>query len=286
MLQRLDHLLVAVSDLDAAADAYARLFGRRPAWRGEHPATGTQSALFRLENSSLALLAPGPGEAHPLRSAIKARGDGPFGLLFGVDDAAACARALKEKGLAVTAPQTGLGRDVESGAFREWTGFALPLEATRAVPLFVVEHQTPAALLPPAAALADETATVAALDHVVLRTRNPAATRALYRDALGLRLALERAAPEWKSQMLFFRVGGVTLEVVAPFGVADAEATRDELWGAAWRVADAGAAHARCSEAGIPVSALRPGRKPGTRVFSVRDGTCGVPTLVIETAKR
>jgi hypothetical protein len=36
--------------------------------------------------------------------------------------------------------------------------------------------------------------------------------------------------------------------------------------------------------AGFDVSELRDGRKPGTRVFTVRDGSCGVPTLMIEPA--
>ena len=34
------------------------------------------------------------------------------------------------------------------------------------------------------------------------------------------------------------------------------------------------------------VTEVRAGRKPGTRVMSVRDGTCGIHTLVLErTAK-
>jgi hypothetical protein len=34
------------------------------------------------------------------------------------------------------------------------------------------------------------------------------------------------------------------------------------------------------------VSEVRDGRKPGTRVFSVRDGTCGVPTLILRDPSR
>jgi len=34
--------------------------------------------------------------------------------------------------------------------------------------------------------------------------------------------------------------------------------------------------------AGLDVAEVRLGRKPGTRVFTVRDKTCGVPTLVLE----
>ena len=38
--------------------------------------------------------------------------------------------------------------------------------------------------------------------------------------------------------------------------------------------------------AGLDVSEVRAGMKPGTRVFTVRDGTCGVPTLMIEPARK
>jgi hypothetical protein len=51
-------------------------------------------------------------------------------------------------------------------------------------------------------------------------------------------------------------------------------------------VQDIDAAHARMSQAGLDVSELRTGRKPGTRVFSVRQGTCGVPTLILRDPSR
>ena len=49
-----------------------------------------------------------------------------------------------------------------------------------------------------------------------------------------------------------------------------------------WRVADIDATHARLVAAGIDVSEVRTGRKPGTRVMTVRNGTCGVPTLLVQ----
>jgi hypothetical protein len=47
-------------------------------------------------------------------------------------------------------------------------------------------------------------------------------------------------------------------------------------------VPDAEAARTRLAAAGLDVSEVRPGRKPGTRVLTLRDGTCGVPTLLLE----
>ena len=58
MLTTLDHLVIAVRDLAAATDVYARLLGRRPSWRGSHPTYGTANTLFRLENVYVELLAP------------------------------------------------------------------------------------------------------------------------------------------------------------------------------------------------------------------------------------
>ena len=62
--------------------------------------------------------------------------------------------------------------------------------------------------------------------------------------------------------------------------------TRDKLWGLSWRVGDIDAARARLLAAGVDVSEVRTGRKPGTRVMSVRSGTCGVQTLLLERSPR
>ena len=49
-----------------------------------------------------------------------------------------------------------------------------------------------------------------------------------------------------------------------------------------WRVGDIDAARSRLIAVGIEVSEVRIGRKPGTRVMSIRSGTCGVQTLFLE----
>ncbi|NOG73487.1 hypothetical protein [Roseicella sp. DB1501] len=52
-------------------------------------------------------------------------------------------------------------------------------------------------------------------------------------------------------------------------------------WGLTWRVPEVAAEHARLAAAGIAVSPLRTGRKPGTRIFTLREAAFGVPTAVI-----
>ena len=193
MLISLDHTILAVRDLDAATVQYARLLGRSPSWRGEHPAAGTANSLFRLENTIVELLSPGGDGPHgrAVSRWLEAQGEGLIGIAFGTDDADACHRFFEARGLQPEAIEKGLGRDVESGAFREWRRVPLPGTTTRGVLLFAIEHLTPDSSLVRGLPIGDERAAIFGLDHAVVRTADAEATKALYGNGLGLRLALD-----------------------------------------------------------------------------------------------
>jgi catechol 2,3-dioxygenase-like lactoylglutathione lyase family enzyme len=120
------------------------------------------------------------------------------------------------------------------------------------------------------------------VDHVVVNTPDPARAIRLWRDGLGVRLALDREFPQRGMRMLFFRSAGVTLEYVSPLATPNAAAGDDVLNGIAYRVRDLAAVRERLLAAGLDVSEMRTGNKQGTRVATVRNGTEGVPTLLIE----
>ncbi|MBY0280285.1 VOC family protein [Candidatus Binatia bacterium] len=123
---------------------------------------------------------------------------------------------------------------------------------------------------------------VVGVDHVVVNTADPERAIRLWRDGLGVRLALDREFPQRGLRMLFFRSAGVTLEFVSALAGTGARGGDDVLDGIAYRVADLGAMRARLATAGLDVSEPRTGNKQGTRVATVRSGTEGVPTLLIE----
>jgi catechol 2,3-dioxygenase-like lactoylglutathione lyase family enzyme len=280
----LDHAVIAVRELDAAADAYASLLGRRPSWRGEHAGLGTANALFRLANGYLELLAPRSDERFgaELRARIERDGEGLFALALATDDAAACAGALRARGIAAVGPIEGEGEDAASGAKRRWLHALMPEADLRGLFVFAIEHLSPADALRPAQAVGEEAACVSAFDHVVVRTSDPEASIALWRDRLGVRLALDRTFEERGVRLIFFRLGGVTIEFAARLGEGEPGGQEhDRLWGLAWQAPDVDGARARLARAGFDVSEVRPGNKPGTRVCTVRAGTCGVPTLII-----
>jgi len=124
-----------------------------------------------------------------------------------------------------------------------------------------------------------------AIDHVVVRT--PAAERAirLWRDRLGLRLALDRVFPERGLRLVFFRSGGMTLEfATSDPPPADGDAP-DRFYGVSYRVSDLAACRERLLGAGVDVSPIRAGMRPGTSVVTVRSGTAGVPTLLLQAER-
>jgi catechol 2,3-dioxygenase-like lactoylglutathione lyase family enzyme len=286
VLETLDHVVVAVADLEDASRETARLLGRGPSWSGEHGAWGTANTLFRLDGLYLELLAaagPGP-HADALRAWLAQRGEGLFALAFGTADAERCREAFAARGLEDGAVSKGLGRDLQSGAFREWRSVMLPPARTRGLQLFAIQHLSPPDLLPRVEPFCDPAGAVQTLDHVVVQSADAEASRALFADGLGLRLALDRRFEAFDFRALFFRVGGITIEVTAPLSRANESERADRLWGLAWSVRDTAAARSRLADAGFDVSPVRAGRKPDTAVCTVRSGTRGVATLLVGPA--
>jgi len=279
----LDHGIVGVRDLDVAAANYARLLGRAPSWRGEHPGWGTANVLFRLENSYLELVAPsGDGPfGVSLRARLDASGEGPIGFALRTDDAEALATALRERGLDARDPVVGEGRDAATGAVRRWKNVMLPALATRGILVLGIEHLSSPDALPVAPPTAAVAAAISGIDHIVVRTEAPDAAIRFYGEQLGLRLALDKSFEQWGARLLFFRVGGVTVEIAAPLPEVAVPAAEDSFWGISWRSPDIAATRARLVASGFDVSDLRSGRRPGTEVCTVRTPTHGVATLVI-----
>ncbi|WP_165838968.1 VOC family protein [Roseicella frigidaeris] len=264
----LDQVVLAVADLAPAAAAYATLFGRPCEGRGT--AEGLDRASFRLANTRLVLAAPqgiAAGEAaafaRHLAPPAPGQGAGPHGALgglgFAVAETGAALRLLERRGLPAAGPA------------RPWLGRpAVPLDpaAARGLHLLLTEPDPD----PPAGPVR--------LDHLVIRSGDPERTLALLAGRLGLELRLDRSNPAWGTRLLFFRCGDTVLEVSHALAEG-VTAAPDTAWGLTWRVPEVAAEHARLAAAGLAVSPLRPGRKPGTRIFTLREPALGVPTAVI-----
>ena len=109
MLKSIDHLIVAVRDLDLAETNYTKLFGKPPVWRGAHNSLGTINSIFNFENTYLELLSGdghGPGSAFVSRT-LEQNGEGLAGIAFGTEDMNRVVRTLKTKVHGIFEPLKG-----------------------------------------------------------------------------------------------------------------------------------------------------------------------------------
>lgn len=285
-LKSIDHIIVCVNDLDAATAQYETLLGRSASLTGTHPEYGTANTLFQLGNTYIELLSPaGKGVfADTLRARLDEKGDGLLGIALGTDDADATAANLQAKGIKASTPQPGEGHGAE-GQVRRWRNVYLPQEDVLGLFMFAIEHDPATVLKSVAEPTAPEEATLHEVDHVVVNTPDGDTAISVFGDAMGIRLALDRDAPQWGARMMFFRLGGITLEVIQRYGDDKTppmpKDAPSEYWGMAFRAQNVAAVQARLAKAGVNVSEVRKGRKPGTLVATVRDSTCGVPTLIV-----
>jgi len=192
-----------------------------------------------------------------------AAGNGLSSMVFAASDLDKAARLLERRAVP---------------SERQGDRLVLSRAATHGVPIELCESKERAAPSPLAGS--DDAAAISALDHIVVRTANPERAIAFYAGRLGLDLRLDRSNPAWGSRLLFFRCGDLVVEIAHDLrkGVSDGP---DHLWGLSWRTPDIAKANARLKAAGIDVSEPRDGRRPGSQVFTVKDHTEGVPTLVI-----
>jgi catechol 2,3-dioxygenase-like lactoylglutathione lyase family enzyme len=279
MISGLDHVVVLVGDIKAGATAYRTLLARAPAWHSSDD--GVERVLFTLDNMTLELVSPsGAGAtADRIRGVLAEQGGGLASICFRTADIARMHRRLDRLALKPEPISDAESRDATTGATLSWRRTRAATEATRGVRLFFLEL---AKERPRSAAIAD--APMTALDHVVVSTADPERAAALYGARLGLDMALDRSHPDW-GRLMFFRCGDLIVEVVQR-PQSDMGQAQDKLWGLSWRVADIDATRARLASAGVDVSDVRTGRKPGTRVLTVRNGTCGIPTLLVERTAR
>jgi catechol 2,3-dioxygenase-like lactoylglutathione lyase family enzyme len=237
--------------------------------------------LFTFANMTLELMAPSGFSlaAERIRSVIGQTGEGLASICFATSDIGKMQRRLERVALKPEPVAEVESQDSVSGATLHWKRTRASTDLTRGVRMFFLELDGERPRSKATAA-----SPVIGLDHVVVSTEDSERAAALYGARLGLDMALDRTHQDW-GQLMFVRCGDLIVEVVRR-PVAGGDATRDKLWGLSWRVGDIDAARTRLIEGGIEVSEVRNGRKPGTRVMSIRSNTCGVQTLFLErTAK-
>ena len=248
-LLALDHLQIASTDLETDARYYETLLGCAPVWRGSRD--GRETLRFAAGNVDVLLAADDSTS-------------GLVGAAFRVDALTRLQRRARNVGLAL-----------EGGSPHPDGSPSLRLcddSAGRGLTLSFLERE---------AAPQSRPTGVTGLDHIVIASADATATAYLLGSRLGLDLRMDISRADWNARLLFFRCDDLIVEVFQTLD-GDVSTNRDQFYGLSWRVANAEATRERLSAAGFDVSDVRKGRRPGTRVLTVRDHTAGVATLLLQ----
>ena len=97
ILTEIDHVAIAVRDLDAAIDYYHRAFGATVDHREVVESDGVEEALLKVAQSYVQLLTPTRDDS-PVAKAIEKRGEGLHHIGYRVDDCGVALAAMIEAG--------------------------------------------------------------------------------------------------------------------------------------------------------------------------------------------
>ncbi len=262
LITGIDHILLAVRNLDAARMGWTRLgFTLSP--RGRHLGRGTGNYCIMFPRDYVELFGIiGPERVNPEYTQFLAAGEGPMKLAWATADSASAASAMSGLGLHPDAPRD-LGRQLElpeGTVVPRFKIVALPADETPALSSFLCEQLTPDLMRRPewlahangATGLAGVTIVVddtAPLHDTYERLFGPAALHTTD-DILTVRVGRHRILfAEVEDFAAMYPEFDLETPAVPPFiavltvSVADPEATTDHLTN--WQIAHETAADRR-----------------------------------------
>src|SRR3954469_14966651 len=115
MFKGVDHVVIAVKDLDAAVGRYETIYGVPVSERREAPAAGMKMAFFRQGDSYVELVS-NIDEKGPIAKRLAERGEGVHLVAMKVDDLEATLADLRAKGVRLVG-DPGPGNPIKGQVF-------------------------------------------------------------------------------------------------------------------------------------------------------------------------
>ncbi|MCC8936592.1 VOC family protein [Bradyrhizobium sp. Arg68] len=277
MIIGLHHVSLAYSDLELGIRTYSELLGRKPSARSQE--NGAECAYFVLANSALRIVSPSKesAAAAPIRQMLETKDGVLFELGFQVEDINRTWQLLSKISLSSGDVQTFETADLlHPGGTLRWRTLEFDNRLSHGVNIRFVQ---PLTVLPVSKSFTESP--LLRTELLVIQTGDPERALGLYAARFHLKLLFDRTNVDTGNRLVQLACGDLLLEL-SHSGVKNSPSKPDHIWGIGWSVAHAEAAQARLSNTGRNVSSVKDGAQPGTRVFTIRDGTCGVPTLVVE----
>ena len=116
LLTEIDHVAIAVRDLEAAVEYYRSTFGAEVEHRERIDSDGVEEALIKVADSYIQLLTP-TSDSSPVAKYLEKKGEGIHHVGYRVADCAAALQAVKDQGAQVIDEQPRPGSRGTTVAF-------------------------------------------------------------------------------------------------------------------------------------------------------------------------
>lgn len=115
MFKGVDHVVIAVKDLDASVGRYETIYGTSVSDRSDAPAAGMAMAFFRFGDSYIELVSA-TGDQGPIAKRLAEQGEGVHLVAMNVDDIDATLTKLRDAGIRLVG-DPGPGNPVKGQVF-------------------------------------------------------------------------------------------------------------------------------------------------------------------------
>ena len=115
-MKKIEHIGIAVKDLEASNDLFSRLFGKGPYKEEEVASEGVKTSFFQSGPNKIELL-EGTGPDSPITKFIEKKGEGIHHIAFDVDNIHEEIERLKGEGFIVLNDKPKKGADNKLVAF-------------------------------------------------------------------------------------------------------------------------------------------------------------------------
>ncbi|HEY8476205.1 MAG TPA: VOC family protein [Chloroflexota bacterium] len=224
MLVGLDHVIVAVRDLETARQRFADALGLVVSPGGEHEGRGTHNAIARFGLDYVELLAVldrAQAEQDPRGRALieyLSRREGLIGYALGCENLGAVVAEARGQGVDVDGPYTGSRRRPDGQLMRWITAYAPGDPWGTRLP-FLIHHETPPEVRRSWAPPGGHPSGITRVAGVAVAVQDLDATVRDYRRYLGLEAPDVEDVPTLPARRARFRVRDFVIDLLRPLSI-------------------------------------------------------------------
>ena len=142
MITAIDHIIIGVRDLEAAAAQFGQKLGLLASGGGIHPIGGTANRIIVIGDTYLELIAVrAPSEAQQSMVERLAKGEGYLNVALASDNIEAEGASMRERGISIIGPKRGELRSAD-GRSRSWSRIDVEQAVLAQRYPFLIQHDS------------------------------------------------------------------------------------------------------------------------------------------------